>query len=193
MTSFIKSSPNSMVMEYWNLLRNIVYSDHKNCDEKIIRQHVMLSILLSITVVETFMNIYFRLLVSHGKFKKYEHTIINDLDNRMSLEKKLIKWPKLLFDREFDQSKGVGLEFKELKDLRNKLMHFTTTHETLKINDIEIHGLSDTSVFYNLKLEDCYQSESVAHRTMAEIIRLSGKTEEQVKAEMIHYTGDSGY
>ena len=189
MTAFTKSSPNTMVMEYWQLLSDLVYPEHPKTDPNDIRRQVALTVLLSVTAVETFVNIYFRLLVSQDAFKNYERRIINDLKHRISLEEKLVKWPKLLFGREFDQSKGIGQEFKELKDLRNKLMHFTTSHETLKIGEIEIHGLSDISFYHKLTTEDSLRAETVAHRTMAEVIRLSGKSEEEVKAEMLRYTG----
>jgi hypothetical protein len=177
-----------MVMEYWAVLQGIVHPDHSALDEVQERRQTALAILFAIAVVETFLNIYFRLQVAKEPFQIHEGTILDDLDKRRSLEYKLSHWPNLLFRKTFDQSAGVGLQFKELKDLRNKLMHFTTSHETLRIGDAELHGVSDISIYHNLTLQDSYHAWQTAHSTIAEILRLSGKTDDQVTREMIHWT-----
>ena len=172
------------------MLRSLAYADYSKSDESDIRKFAVLCIFLAVTVVETFLNVYFRVLVSNDAFKQHQVRIIEDLDTRKSLEYKISNWPKLLFNREFDQTKGVGKGFKELKDLRNKLMHFTSSHESLKINNFELKGLSDISFYHNLSVDDAHTADLIAIKTITELIRLSGVSEEQLSATLVHWTGE---
>jgi len=95
-----------------------------------------------------------------------------DLDRLASLEHKIKERPKLVFGKSIDFGNGIGQEFFALKDIRNWLMHFTSTYETFVVDNMTIHGLADNSRFEALGGEDAVRALQTAEGTIAEIIRL---------------------
>jgi hypothetical protein len=73
--------------------------------------------------------------------------ILNDLEKRRSLEFKLRHWPHIVFGTAIDAGAPEAVAFDVLKARRNRLMHFTSSHETFSIPGIVLQGLADTSAF----------------------------------------------
>ena len=137
-----------------------------------------LCIFQSITTVETFLNLYFRVIVSEKEFKRHEKYFLKTIEDRKSLEYKLNNWPKMILGHSLDLDTGIGKAFVELKKLRNSLMHFVSSHETVKIPNMEIQGLANIDHFQNLRIEDAKNALTVAEKFLCEIFRLRGIKEE---------------
>lgn len=85
------SSPNRMIWNYFEALRRLVTNlGHAN-DEAELKQNVAVSIMLSVTVVEAFLNIFFRVVVSEAGFTQHEQMVLDNLSERKSLDYKLKK------------------------------------------------------------------------------------------------------
>ena len=178
-----------MVREYFSGLQRLVRRLDDAQDEKEIKQDVALCIMLSVTVVEAFLNIYFRVVVSKQEFIQYEKMILKDITNRKTIEYKLKNWPKKIFGTEIDFTSPIPKAFQELKDRRNDLMHFSSTHQTLKFPGIEFQGLTDTSAYNTLTKTDAIAALDTTEKFICELISLKGLTEEQVKATLQMWTG----
>ena len=172
-------SPNYMVQNYALALQRSVIRALDETDEKIQKQEVAIVVFMAVTVVEAFINAYFRVLVSEDGFKPFEHQIIKDLDKRISLAQKIKQWPRLAFGRSIDESKGIGLEFKKLRDLRNKLMHFQSSHENFSYEKFTFHGVADISSYATLSAEWAMWAMETAEGIIEEILRLRGSSEKQ--------------
>jgi len=136
------SSPNRMVWNYFDSLRQLTSGLNKIEDELELKHHLVICITLAIMACETFVNVYFRVLVSEPWFSSSEQDILKDISKRKSLDYKIKNWPKKVLGNSLDMQKSEILSFLELKDHRNKLMHFTSTHEgTTKNGDFGVmHG-----------------------------------------------------
>jgi hypothetical protein len=163
-----------MVNQYFAILRRLVYNLDDIKDADITRQQVTLCIFQSVTAVETFLNIYFRVIVSEKEFKNHEQYFLKTINDRMSLEYKLKYWPKTILGRELILNSGIGKDFVDLKNLRNSLMHFVSSHETVRVPNIEIQGLANIDHFENLCIEDAHKALVVAEGFFCEIFRLHG-------------------
>lgn len=175
------SSPNRMVWQYFDALRRHIEKLSQESKSDHLKQNVALSIMLSVTVVEAFMNIFFRVVVSEQGFTKHANKIISDLNERKSLDHKLKKWPKIVFGKELSGGENSALTaFMDLKDQRNKLMHFSSTHTTLTFENFEIHGACDTSVFDMLTIKDAHNAIKIAEEMVREFCRLRGINEKDL-------------
>ena len=67
----VLSSPNMMVWQYFQALRRLCYAieQHQDHDKETIQQDVALGVILAITGVEIFMNVYFRVLVDEAPYR----------------------------------------------------------------------------------------------------------------------------
>jgi uncharacterized HAD superfamily protein len=171
-----------MVNEYFTILRRLVYDLDIIKDPDIRRQQVTLCIFQSVTAVETFLNIYFRVVVSEKEFKHHEGYFLKTIIDRRSLDYKLKQWPKTILGRELILDAGIGKSFVKLKNLRNSLMHFVSTHETVRFLNMEIQGEVNIDHFQNLSIEDAHNALEVAEDFLCEIFRLRG-----IKESQFHY------
>ncbi len=169
-----------MVNEYFKILRRLVYSLEDIIDTDIKRQQVTLCIFQSVTTIETFINIYFRLVVSEKDFKHHEQYFLKTISDRKSLEYKLKEWPKVILGRKLIIDSGIGKDFVDLKNLRNYLMHFVSTHETVRVPNIEIQGLANIDRYENLEIVDAQNALNVAEGFLCEIFRLRGIAENDI-------------
>lgn len=183
------ASPNKMVWEYLDLLHRIGGNLHSISDENERRQNIALCIILAVTVVGTFLNIFFRVKVSEKEFAKHKEYLLKSLKNRWSLEKKLKEWPKTILNANFNLQSGIGKRFSKLKDKRNGLMHFTTSHETLNLDGAEIHGVSDISSYHDLRDSDAYEAIATTEDFIQNILELSGLKGSALSGRMLHWTG----
>ena len=184
------SSPNRMVWQYFHALRRLVCDLKIEQDEELVKQNAALAILLSVTVVEAFLNVYFRVIVSESDFLVHRQRVINDLDRRRSLDYKIKNWPKVVLGKSLNIEAPTPKAFMKLKDRRNALMHFTSTHESLEFPDFEVHGLADTTLFDSLQESDAVEALSVAKGMLCEFFRLRGVPEPQLKHALHFWTGE---
>lgn len=183
------STPNRLIWEYFECLRRLVYRVENSQDKSERNQEIALCLFMSVTIVEAFLNIFFRVIVSRPAFVKYENLVLLYLNNRRSLDYKLKHWPKNILGRELNLQSGIGKDFMDLKEKRNQLMHFTSSHQSFNIPGISIHGLADTSVFDNLKINDARFALDVAEGMLIELFRLRGVSEKSIPHELHYWTG----
>jgi len=122
------SSPNHVVWEYFFTLRRLAQRAQAGESEEPCRQATALTIIMAVTVVEVFLNLFFRVCVSEPKRAEHQAQFLEDLRRRISLDQKIRKWPKRILGHELPLDAAPGKHFMELKDLRNLLIHFTSTH-----------------------------------------------------------------
>jgi hypothetical protein len=136
-----------MVWTYFRSLRSTVARVPTLLDETEQKDQVVLAILLSVTSVEAFVNLYFRTLVEDVKYAQHRLMVLDDLDGirPKGLEYKLKHWPQRNLGKNFAWKKGVARDFDRLRKRRNALMHFTNSFETIEIPGIRIQGLADTA------------------------------------------------
>lgn len=183
------SSPNRIIWQYFDALRRLAgrIGSMENEDER--KQDIAVSILLAITVFETFLNIFFRVIVSEASFKHHQQRLLDDLNSRRSLDYKLRNWPRRVLGKGLNFTAPVAKAFLELKDRRNSLMHFTSTHQTINLPGIEMHGLADTSVFDDLTVNDAERAVEVVEGMVKEVFRLRGIPEEKLGQALHLWTG----
>ena len=185
----ILSSPNHMIWQYFEALRRLVNDLAAEQNQRILKQNVALAILLSVTVVEAFVNIFFRVLVSEDGFTNHKRRVLGDLNRRMSLDYKLKTWPKIILGNELNFEASIPKRFLDLKKRRNSLMHFTSTHGSFQLSRIDIHGLANTTVFDSLRTTDAAEALELAEGMICEFFRLRGVTEQQLKHALHAWTG----
>ena len=98
------SSPNAMVWSSFRSLDRIAQEIENSEDQNYIKDKVAISIILCITAVETFINMFFRILVEENKYQEHRDLILNDLDlegneKPKGLEYKLNNWPNKVLNK----------------------------------------------------------------------------------------------
>ena len=193
MHDFVLSSPNRMLWQYYKCLKRLEKQIEtlKGDDEK--KQGIVVCVFMAITVIETFLNLFFRVVVSEKEFLQQERQVRSDLECRKSLEHKIRKWPKAIFGESINFDSGIGKEFMELKNKRNSLMHFTSGHETISVPGVEIQGLANTAVYDDLKIEDARSAINIVEELVKEIFRLRGVEESKVPLLLHSWMGKIHY
>ncbi len=180
-----------MVWQYFQALRRLCYAieQHQDHDEETIQQDAALGVILAITGIEIFMNVYFRILVDEAPYKHAAACILDDLENQVSLEKKIKKWPETVFGKKLNLGAGAGQRFTNLKTLRNKLVHFSSSHETRELPGVKIQGMADTSVYASLTAHSAKNALEVAELFICEIFCLRGVSEQECPHALHAWTG----
>src|ERR1043166_4251732 len=183
------ASPNKILWQFHSSLNRQIAlaTSATNADE--CREYVALCIVLSVTLVETFLNLFFRILVSEVGFTQFGNEVLRDFEKEASLGHKIKEWPKLLVDSGIDLSQGIGQKFIQLKALRNWLMHFTSSFETFSFDNITIQGLADISRYEELKIEDATEALNTAEGIIAEILRMRGARVEDIPSQLLSWIG----
>lgn len=183
------ASPNGIIWNYFKALGRLV-RDIGNLNEEEQKQSSVLSIFLSVTIVEAFLNIYFRIVVDEQPFIVHRDLFLSDLNERKSLDYKIKNWPTKIFGRGIDLTKGIGEKFIQLKEKRNSLMHFQSTHQTIEFDKgMSICGLTDTTVYETLSVEDAISAVATAEGVLEEIFKLRGVSQESIPQHMHLWTG----
>jgi hypothetical protein len=183
------SSPNTIIWHYFVALRRLVNTLHDASDETVVKENVVLSVILAVAIVEAFLNVLFRVLVSEPNFMKHEQRVLADLKKRKSLDYKLKNWPKEILGKSLDFEASAPKAFLALKEHRNKLMHFTSSHQTVILPGTEIQGLSDTSAFDSLSLADAVNALEIAESMVCALLRLRGVPEDRLPHAIHLWTG----
>ncbi|MEE9338247.1 MAG: hypothetical protein V3U87_09220 [Methylococcaceae bacterium] len=185
----VLSSPNKMVWSYFSALRRMCYQVKEHSSDGYKKEDAALCVITAITVVEVFLNVYFRILISEKSYKHAEEKIQNDLKRQVSLDRKLKEWPEEAFGKKINFGSGAGQKFMELKDLRNRLVHFSSTWETIEMSGVTIHGLADTSAFESLGDHSAIQSLKTTEEFLVEVFRLRGIKEADIPGALHSWTG----
>ena len=185
------ASPTYMVWELFQALRrHCVRMRQGQLGESEMRQDAAIAVILAVQCVEVFLNVFFRVLVSEATFSHAEERICADLKNTgFGLDQKLKEWPLAVFGQRLELGSGVGQRFQVLKNTRHRLMHFTSTHETLAIPGVEIHGLARTSVYAGLSLQTAFDALHTAEDLLCEVFTLRGIPPENLIHAMHLWTG----
>ena len=185
----VLATPNSILWEFYAILLHQVELAAQASEPKQKRRMVATCIILSVTLVETFLNIYFRIVASEQQFAHASTTILEDLRNQSSLEYKIKEWPRLAFGVSIDFGQGVGQEFISLKDDRNWLMHFSSTYESVKVDHITIQGLSNISRYESFDRYNPNRTVAIAEGIIIEIFKLRGMTPGQGPPTLLQWLG----
>lgn len=186
----VLSSPNRMVWSYFSALRRMCYQVELHSSDGHKKEDAALCVITAVTVVEVFLNVYFRILISENPYKHAEEKIKHDLERQIPLDRKLKEWPKAVFGKKIDFGSGPGQKFMELKNIRNSLVHFSSTWETLEIPGVTIHGLADISAFEPLGEHSASQALETAEQFIAEVFRLRGIHEADIPGALHSWTGE---
>ena len=180
-----------MVWQYFQALRRLCGAIEQNegHDKATIQQDAALGVILAVTGVEIFMNVYFRVLVDEEPYKDAAPCILDDLENQAPLEKKIRKWPSTVFGKELNLGAGVGQMFTNLKTLRNRLVHFSSSHETIELPGFKIQGMADTSIYSSLNAHSANSALEVAEQFICEIFRLRGISAQECPHALHAWTG----
>jgi HEPN domain-containing protein len=183
------SSPNRMIWEYFDALRRLVLRVCELDNDSCRKQDIALSVFVAVTVVESFLNVFFRVAVSEATHTHHEQRVLEDLAKRCTLDHKVRTWPAEVFGQKIDFACGIGKDFLVLKDKRNALMHFTSSHSTIEFGGVAVQGLADTSVFDQLSSRDAEHALATAEGMVELILRISGATAKELPWGMQLWTG----
>jgi hypothetical protein len=134
------SSPNRIVWEYFDSIRRLVEETRDTSTPELCRQNAALAVIMAITAVEVFLNLWFRIRVEELQSTTKRDAFLKDISSRKSLDHKLKNWPTSYLDKSLNLSSGAGAEFIKLKGLRNSIVHFSSTHETFQYENVVING-----------------------------------------------------
>ena len=173
-------SPNKMIWEYFDSLREMV-RNVQDADERNIQRRVLPCVFMGIAIIETFLNTYFRILAEKASCSSCCEQTLKEIDDNMTLDRKIKTWPKRFFDKEIDLSQGIGQRFMNLKNLRNKLMHFKSSYETVDLPGVQMQGMVDISSYEVLDRNVAFESLAIAGEMIEEIFNLEGINPDQIK------------
>lgn len=189
----VLASHNTMLWQFHSSLNRQIGLATLATDVDERRQNVAVCIVLSVTLVETFFNMFFRVVVSEAGFKQFNEKIAQDFEDQVPLDHKIKEWPKLVFGKSLDLSQGIGQKFIELKNLRNWLMHFTSSFESVSFDNITIQGLADISTYEALGVQDATQSLTTAEGIISEVLKLRGAQAEHIPSNLQYWLGKIPY
>jgi hypothetical protein len=185
------SSPNRVVWEYFEALRRLVVESRDAESEVTRRQSAALAVVMSVTVVEVFFNLWFRVRAEERHSKEEVAQLVSDLGypHPWSLDKKLKNWPNRYLRRELDLTQGPGAEFMKIKTLRNSIVHFSSTHTTIEYENITVNGLADTTDYDALSFEKARSALFAAEDLIGEVFLLAGVAPENIRHMLHGWTG----
>jgi len=182
-----------MVWELFEALRRLcirVTEAHAAQNQSALRQDAAICVILAVQCVEVFFNVYFRVLISEPAYAHAAKTISADLARKQfGLDRKIKEWPSNVFGKKLALDKGAGQRFIALKNLRHSLMHFTSSHESLSIPGVAIHGLADTSTYESLSANSTIEALHTAEAFLCEVFTLRGITPENLPHALHSWTG----
>ena len=178
-----------MVWTYFSALRRMCFRVEEHDFDSYKKENSALCVITAVTGVEVFINVYFRLLITEEPYKHANSKIMNDLKKQISFDRKLKEWPQAVFNKGLNYGAGAGQQFIELKNIRNGLVHFSSTHETFQASGYSIHGLADTSIYNALNEHSAYRALEIAENFIGEIFKLTGVKDEEIPGALHRWTG----
>ena len=183
------ATPNYILWEYFICLSEQVKSVSELTDKKDIQRKVLLCVFLSIAIVETFLNVYFRQLAEESGFKSHRDQTLKELVEIVPLDLKIKVWPRRFFGNGLDFSCGIGQRFMALKKLRNNLMHFKSSYEAIDVPGVRIQGVADVTSYETLDKNVAMESLHVAEGIIQKIFRLKGMNAEDIQGALHIWIG----
>jgi len=181
-----KSGPNRLPWIYYEMLVNLVNEIHKEEDIEKIRQKTVICVFLSLSLIETFINIYFRLFAEKINDANKRIQLIEEI-NKRGIDWKIDNWPVL---QKIDYGQGIGQKFQNLKKLRNDLVHYKPTYERVEVPGFAMEGLTDTAVYDFLNKDDAFNFLETAENFIGEIICIGdGMTKDLIKHSLHFWLG----
>jgi len=188
MVTPVYGSANKMAWEYFAALRHLVDGSIAATDKDEERRTAMLAVVHAVTVVEAFLNLWFRVKVEGTP--EHRMSFLRDLKARKGLEYKLKAWPSRYLSKPLNMTEGAAAAFASLKELRNSLVHFTSSYETVQTGPtVSLHGLADITAYHALSKESAIAAQHAVVQFVAEIFRLSGVAEETIPRAMHAWIG----
>ena len=81
----------------------------------------------------------------------------------------------MIFGDDIDFGKGGIGDFVQLKESRNSLVHFVSSHDSIELpGPVIIHGLADTSFYSSLSVSLASKCPDIVRGVAYEIFRLRG-------------------
>ena len=81
---------------------------------------------------------------------------------------------------------GPGEKFELIRDLRNSIVHFSSSHETFQHHSVSIHGLADTTRYDALSYESAKDALDAAEGILTEVFRLDNNIESERLPDLLH-------
>jgi hypothetical protein len=181
-------SPHGLVREYSFALQRIIRRLGAIEDEDERLQDIAICVFLAVTMVEAFLNAYFRRLTLEPDFAHHTERLLADLQRRVTLDRKLRAWPRLFFPGEFDPNSSEVLAFVELKDRRNALMHFHSEPGVLRIGAQGV-WMIDTKLYDGLAIEDAVNAANIGYAYIRSLIGLWQKNPHELNQQLSMWTG----
>lgn len=183
------SSPNRIVWDYFWSLRLLEENARKAPSAELSRQSTALAVVMAVTVVEVFLNLWFRVRIEERKIPGEREAFLKELSARISLDRKIKQWPPRYLSGALDFTSGAGSEFIKLKELRNSIIHFTSSHESVELGDVAMHGLADTTEYDSLTATNASWALQTAEGIVAEVFLLAGLTAKEVPNALHAWAG----
>ena len=184
------ASHNHIVRSYFDVARKLTQEAADSTSDADRRSKSAVSVLMAVAAVEAYINIFGRMWISQIPNFINAGKIVEDLNKRKPITHKIKTWPKLFFGKGIDLSEGIGHDFLELIETRNRLMHFTSDYHTVQFENVTIKGLIDITAFESLTPEDAEEAIYIAEGFIEAWIRLQGFQEHHVKSATAHWTGN---
>jgi len=185
------SSPNRIVWDYFWSLRLLAKNAKEALSPELERQATALAVVMAVTVCEVFLNLWFRVRVEEKAIPAHRDSLLKDLNSRISLHRKLEPWPLRYLSTSLDLNSGAGGEFVKLKSLRNSIVHFTSSHKSIELPGVTIHGLADTNDYNLLSSKQAMWALQTAENLVAEIFHLAGVAENEIPHALHTWAGMS--
>ena len=183
------ASPNKIIWNYFALLRRTVERIAAMPDGDERKQEIAACLILSVTAVEAFTNVYFRVVISEPEFASKAPLVKKGLGSLMSVKDKLTKWTQELFGTALDVSGGIGKSFVDLNTHRNKLVHFKSSHTSISFSNVHFDGMADITAFSSLSPIHAESALATAEGILREVFKLYGIPAAQIPHMMHSWTG----
>ena len=168
------STPAGVVVEYFESLRWLAKSAVEAPEDHQARRIAAMAVIMAVNAVEVFLNLWFRVVATERNDCAQEAQFAHDLAKRISLEQKLTTWPTRHLQANLDLRHGPGKAFVELKRVRNSIVHFESSHDTVHTGTAILHGLADTTHYDGLTAASADEALTIAENLVIEIFRLAG-------------------
>ena len=76
-----------------------------------------------------------------------------------------------------------------LKRLRNSLVHFSSSHESIELPGLTIHDLADTTDYESLDEHAAAEALDIAETFICEVFKLRGAASEDLRHSLHSWTG----
>jgi hypothetical protein len=181
---------NYILRSYFDIARKIALEAAGSSSDGDKRSKTAVVVLMVVAAVEAYINIFGRMWTEQVHDFSHAEKICDDLKYKKFITHKIKTWPKLFFSKDLDLLQGIGKDFLELIEKRNRLMHFTSDYHTYQFENITIKGLIDSTVFDSLAPKDAEEAIYIAEGFIEAWIRLQGLEENHVKSATATWTGN---